>query len=90
VGPDLQGVTRRRDRDWIERYLTAPDRMLAEGDPTAKALYAKYKQVRMPNLGLARSEIAALVEYLDAQGREAAAATVPPSAPRTPAGSSGG
>jgi protein SCO1 len=67
IGPDLQGVTRVRDRAWLARFLAAPDQLLAEGDPTAKALYAKYKQVKMPNLRLGEADVAALMEYLDAQ-----------------------
>jgi protein SCO1 len=65
VGPDLQGVTHRRDRDWLTRYLTAPDRMLAAGDPVATALFERYGNVRMPNLGLAEPEVAALLSYLE-------------------------
>src|SRR5256885_545984 len=30
MGPDLAGVTARRDRSWLVRYITAPDKMLAE------------------------------------------------------------
>jgi protein SCO1/2 len=67
VGPDLNGVTTRRDRTWLERYLRAPDQMLAEKDPIAVALSARYKNVPMPNLRLSDSEIAILLSYLDAQ-----------------------
>ena len=49
VGPDLAGVTGRRDRDWLVRYLKAPDRMLADKDPIAVSLNDKYKTVPMPN-----------------------------------------
>ncbi len=35
VGPDLKGVTTRRDRDWLTRWISAPDVMLDEGDPIA-------------------------------------------------------
>jgi len=69
VGPDLAGVTIRRDRDWLVRYLRAPDQMLAEQDATAVALLAKYKNVPMPNLRLSDSEIAIVLAYLEAQGR---------------------
>lgn len=64
VGPDLSGVTARRQRAWLERYLAEPDAVLAERDPTAASLYAKYQPVRMPNLRLGRDEIAALLAYL--------------------------
>src|SRR5690606_19115441 len=35
VGPDLHGVLERRDRAWLERFMLAPDKMIAEGDPIA-------------------------------------------------------
>jgi protein SCO1 len=72
VGPDLAGVTDRRDAAWLARYLAAPDQVLAEGDPIATALYAKYHQVPMPNLGLSSDSVAALIAYLDAQKSVAA------------------
>jgi protein SCO1/2 len=64
VGPDLLGVTTRRDRAWLERYLAEPETMLAEGDPIAIALFDKYKNVRMPNLRLSRDDVVALLSYL--------------------------
>ena len=30
VGPDLEGVTARRDSDWLTRWILAPDVMLDE------------------------------------------------------------
>src|SRR5438309_9639021 len=68
VGPDLAGVTARRDRAWLSRYLAEPDRMRAEGDPIATALFAKYNNVPMPNLRLSGIEVAGLLSYLEAQG----------------------
>ena len=71
VGPDLAGVTARRDRAWLSRYLAEPDRMRAEGDPIATALFAKYNNVPMPNLRLSGIEIAALLSYLELHGAAA-------------------
>ena len=39
--------------------------MLAAGDPTAKALFVKYKKVQMPNLGLGPEDVGAVLAYLD-------------------------
>src|SRR5256886_3206563 len=61
MGPDLAGVTARRDRAWLARYITAPDKMLAEGDPIAVALFEKYQYARMPNLRLSSDEVAAVL-----------------------------
>jgi protein SCO1/2 len=71
LGPDLQGVTQRRARGWLARYLAEPDRMRAEGDPLATSLFRKYGEVRMPNLELGTEDVAALLSYLDAQSRGA-------------------
>jgi protein SCO1/2 len=67
VGPDLAGVTRRRDQAWLKRYLAAPDRMLAAGDPIARALDARYGSAKMPNLRLGEADVTALVDYLAEQ-----------------------
>lgn len=67
VGPDLLGVTTRRERAWLARYILAPDEMLDAGDPIATALFRKYKNVRMPNLRLGSADVAALVSYLEAR-----------------------
>jgi hypothetical protein len=38
--------------------------MIAERDPTALALQARYNNLPMPNLGLNEAEADALIEYL--------------------------
>jgi protein SCO1/2 len=69
VGPDLAGVTIRRERAWLVQYLRAPDKMLAAQDPIAVALSVKYKNVPMPNLRLGDGEIAMVLSYLESQER---------------------
>ena len=61
VGPDLAGVTARRDNAWLTRYIYEPDQMLEEGDPIATALYAKYRRISMPNLGLNDEDVQEVV-----------------------------
>ncbi len=68
MGPDLLGVTARRDRPWLTRFIQTPDEMLAEQDPLAMELFEKYKQVRMPNLRLGLGDVQALLKYLEVQG----------------------
>jgi len=63
VGPDLQGLTDRRDRAWVERFIQAPDEVLASGDPIAKQLLEEYG-APMPNLGISDAQLAALVAFL--------------------------
>lgn len=76
VGPDLAGVTSVRDRTWLAKFIYAPDKMLASGDPIAKQLFAKYKNMPMPNLSLTSEDVMVVVDYLAKQsaGKSAAPA----------------
>ena len=69
MGPDLLGVTTRRERAWLLRYIQVPDQVLASGDPIASALSEKYQKTRMPNVGLGGADVAAIVSYLEAQAK---------------------
>lgn len=67
LGPDLLGVVGNRDRGWLRRWLKNPDQVLAAKDPIATALYAKYKQLMMPNLRLSDRDVEALIGYMDTE-----------------------
>jgi len=69
IGPDLAGVTRKRERAWLTRWLAEPDRMLAEKDPQSIALLAAWNNVPMPNLRLNEVEIEALLAYIEEESR---------------------
>ena len=67
VGPDLRGVTARRDRAWLSDYIRDPRQLRARKDPEALALAAKYKGVRMPVLGVSANDAADLIAYLHSE-----------------------
>jgi len=67
IGPDLAGMTERRDPDWLLRMISEPDKLIAEGDPVVTALIERYNNIVMPNLGLDRNQASAIVAYLQAQ-----------------------
>ena len=71
LGPDLLGVTTRRERAWLARYILEPDAIRAAGDPVAIALFNKYKKVGMPNLSLAKSEVSEILSFLETRGNAA-------------------
>lgn len=62
VGPDLLGVTERRDNEWLTKWLKNPDEML-KTDPIAKEMLKEY-MVPMPNQGLSDKEVEALIAYM--------------------------
>jgi len=65
IGPDLAGMTDRRSRDWLIRFITKPGTMIAEGDPTALELVAKFGGLKMPELGLTPQDAADLITYVE-------------------------
>lgn len=65
VGPDLRGVTQRRDQQWLAEFIAGPDKVLASSDPTASTLRQQFGNVDMPNLGLSQEQVAAVIAYLD-------------------------
>lgn len=63
VGPDLKGVTARREQDWVSKMILRPDLMVKE-DETAKKLLAEH-MVPMPNQNVdAAKELPLLVAFL--------------------------
>ena len=64
IGPDLLGVTNVRDVNWLRRTISEPDKLLAEKDPIATALFKQYKEVQMPRLGLAEADINVLIDFM--------------------------
>lgn len=77
VGPDLRGVTERRDGAWLVSYLRDPPGMVRKNDPVARELAAKFAPVSMPNLRLSEQDAADLIGYLR-QETEKLADTAPP------------
>jgi protein SCO1/2 len=64
IGPDLIGVTRQRDPAWLARWIREPDRMLAEKDPIAMALFARFDKIPMPNLRLDENAAQSILAFL--------------------------
>jgi len=65
IGPDLLGVSWKRDRAWLTRWMKEPNKMLAEKEPLAMALFVEYNNVAMPNLGLTDVDIQDLFAYIE-------------------------
>jgi len=62
LGPDLAGVTKRRNEEWLRGWMRAPEQML-KSDADAQALLKQFNNVPMPNQNLSEQEIKNYVEY---------------------------
>ena len=75
LGPDLAGVTGRRNDAWLTRWLKSPEKML-QSDADAKAMLKEAAGVPMPNQNLSDAEIRQYIKYFqwaDAQQKGAPA-----------------
>ncbi len=70
TGPDLKGVTSRRDPNWLLRWIQMPDQMLAEGDSQAIELMEKHKNFQMPNYALSEAQAKDILKYIAAESGE--------------------
>jgi mono/diheme cytochrome c family protein len=88
-GPDLNGVTRRRDRDWLIRFILDPDDFAS--DPLVIQLIKDADGLEMAETeGLTRQMAEALLVLIEQRstagaGPEAASAAAPADPPFTPA-----
>src|SRR5262249_18267231 len=65
VGPDLKGVNERRKREWLLKFIHASSTVIKSGDPTATALFAQFKQQRMPDwVDLSDKQINDILDYI--------------------------
>ena len=67
-GPDLIGVTSRREREWLARYIRTPDALRNGGDPIAAQLAKSYPDVRMPNLNVRAEDVDGVIKYIESAG----------------------
>jgi mono/diheme cytochrome c family protein len=71
VGPDLKGVTERRNHDWLLQFVKSSQTVIQSGDPTAKALFEQFKPQKMPDWAdLSDAQISAIMDYFAANGPE--------------------
>jgi len=84
IGPDLEGVAQRRAHGWLTEYMITPGRVRGRRDPIAVELGKAFPGVRMPNLGLAKTDAADLIAYFQSEtarlsrGSTDTASTKPP------------
>ncbi len=89
AGPDLKGVTAKRDNAWLVRWIVEPDKMLAEGDAIATGLLKEFNNIPMPPMGVTEAEAKDILAYIAAKsgevvGPEEPVANTTPATPAPP------
>jgi cytochrome c2 len=70
VGPDLKDVTKRRDRDWLVRFMQNPLAAKESGDADAVKLFADYPGSVMPTLpDLSAERCESILRLIEAESK---------------------
>ena len=64
IGPGLEGITDKRKKEWLKKWINNSSDLIASGDPDAVAIFEEYNKVAMTNFYFADDEFEALFEYL--------------------------
>jgi len=84
VGPDLAGVTQRRDKRWLHSFIRSSQGLVGKGEKTALTLFAKYKK-KMPDHDFSDDEIDTLLAFIQAGGPRESAGELRRASTATPA-----
>jgi len=79
IGPDLAGVTLRREESWLKRQILEPQVLLAENDPIAMQLLQEANNIPMVPLGLSDADAIAVIAYMKSTEQQAIVASGLPS-----------
>ena len=65
IGPGLKGVTDRRSKEWLKKWINNSSDLIASGDEDAIAIFEEYNKVVMTNFYFGDEDINALLAYLE-------------------------
>lgn len=66
IGPGMKGVTERRDKEWILKFIKNSQAVIESGDEYAVALYEKYNKTLMQSFPWPDEDLEAVYAYLEA------------------------
>lgn len=74
VGPDLKGVTAKKDRAWLIEFTINPEAMFDKGDEDALKIKSEYNDMIMPAFpGLTKERVEALLVYIESRSQDVGA-----------------
>lgn len=69
VGPGMAGVTEKHDREWLIQFISNSQKMIADGDEKAIAIYEEYNKTVMTNFQFTDEQFDNLLAYLKEEGK---------------------
>lgn len=68
TGPGLNGLSARREADWITKWIRNSQELINSGDEQAIAVFEEYNKIVMPSYDLSDEEMADLIKFIDENG----------------------
>lgn len=65
VGPDLTGVTQRRSKDWLHKFIKSSQSLVKSGDKDANAIFNEFGQTVMPDQNVTDAQIDLILKYIE-------------------------
>ena len=65
IGPDLEGITKKRKADWLKKWINSSSDFIASGDADAIAIFEEYNKVAMTSFYFEDEDMDALLAYLE-------------------------
>jgi hypothetical protein len=65
VGPDLEGITKKRNADWLKKWINSSSELIASGDADAIAIFEEYGKVAMTDFYFEDADMEVLLAYLE-------------------------
>lgn len=64
IGPGLEGITDKRKKEWLKKWINSSSDFIASGDPEAIAIYEQYNKVAMTSFYFEDDDFESLYAYL--------------------------
>ncbi|MEZ5082712.1 MAG: c-type cytochrome [Bacteroidales bacterium] len=65
IGPDLKGVTERREEAWLISFIKSSQTMVKSGDETAVKLFEEFNKIPMPDNPFTDEQIKGILSYIE-------------------------
>ena len=64
IGPDLTGITKKRDKEWLKKFISNSQGLIESGDKEAIKIWEEYNRIPMQSFSFTEEEFEHLYDYL--------------------------
>ena len=65
IGPDLEGISKKRNAEWLKQWINSSSDFIASGDADAISIFEEYNKVAMTSFYFEDEDMDALLTYLE-------------------------